>query len=72
MSWNRWSTQDLGGLFFDLEIEEAYKNGNLHNVGKLLRFYKNSGYPPQDEEENDRDYTNYEKSILRNMTRRTP
>lgn len=64
---------DLKPLFFDLEIEKAYNAGNFHELGRLLRAYREFIYPrynTSNNVSNIEEYSPGEKALLRTMNRR--
>lgn len=70
MSWDKSKLLGLGALFFDLRLEEAHKSGDIHEIGRLLRNYRNFVMPKK-ESDKFRYESASEKAIRRNMTRRT-
>ncbi len=65
---------DLKPLFFDLEIKKAHDNGNLHELGRLLRTYREYIYPRDDTSDSVKDVQDYspgERALFRAMNRRS-
>lgn len=67
----KWNGFGLKGVFFDLNIEKALTTGDLHEAGRLLRNFGDFYFDSQEEGEGKGEtFSNYEKSLARNLTRR--
>ncbi len=70
MAWNKPKLLGLEALFFDLRLEKASKSEDIHEVGRLLRNYRNFVMPKKEIDKVSYESAS-EKAIRRNMTRRS-
>lgn len=64
---------DLKPLFLDLKIKKAHNAENLHELGRLLREYREFIYPRDNKSNNTSGVGGYspgERALLRTMNRR--
>ncbi|KXB05625.1 hypothetical protein AKJ50_00430 [candidate division MSBL1 archaeon SCGC-AAA382A13] len=71
MACKKFVNSNLPNIFFDLELEKAYQLEDFHEIGRLLRNHK-TFFTDEIEQQLDIDhyYSNSEKAILRNLSRR--
>lgn len=69
MSEGKSEKPNLEPLFFDLRITKAYEEEDFHEMGRILRKQRKI---LEENTQEERTFSSYEKAISRDLSRRTP